>query len=124
MNTLKMKSLFLLLDKLRSLSRQAPLQLAALLWYVAANEGCAMRQLIARIGIAPSTVSLDIARLGERLTVSGKFGLGLVRTEEDSTDRRSKRVFLTSKGKRFIQSLLATVAETAPAVPLEDGADF
>lgn len=50
-----------------------------------------LSELSARLGIAPSTLTRNLARLEER---------GLVRRTDDPTDRRAQRVALTAAGRR------------------------
>tara|TARA_R110002072_G_scaffold151470_1_gene300756 strand:- start:1404 stop:1805 length:402 start_codon:yes stop_codon:yes gene_type:complete len=83
-----------------------PLHQALVLFIVAtANEdGIEMRDIARQSGLSTSSVSRNIAALGEWHRLQ-RPGLGLVETRTDLADRRRKPVHLTKKGEATMQSL-------------------
>jgi len=61
-----------------------------------ADGGMRLRDLGTRLGIAPSTLTRNLARLEER---------GLIRKEPDTVDGRAQRVVLTAAGMRAAQEV-------------------
>ncbi len=54
------------------------------------------------MGVSTSTVSRNVSLLGKNLVRpgrAGRWGLDLIRPEEDPADRRQVLLFLTTKGK-------------------------
>ena len=64
-----------------------------------------MREVAHLVGLAQSSTSRNIALLGKTHR-KGLPGLDLVNAREDVVDRRTKVVFLTSRGERFVHQLL------------------
>lgn len=83
-----------------------PIQRAVIFLLIAAagEEGAESKDLKEAAGLAASSVSRNVAALGE--WPRGKKGLGLVKTRTDYTDRRRKPVVLTAKGQRVLNELI------------------
>ena len=85
-----------------------PLHQAVVLAAVAAanKDGIEMREIASQAGISTSSVSRNIAALGDWHRMQ-KPGLGLVETRMDYQDRRRKPVHLSSKGEAVWAAFLA-----------------
>lgn len=95
------------LQQARLLDPEMPTQtLEAFLHIAASSEDMNFRDLAELLGMSAPTATRNVAVLAERRG-AGKKGLGLVDTYEDAIDRRIKRVTLTAKGRRFLESLMA-----------------
>lgn len=60
------------------------------------------------MGVSTSTVSRNVSLLGKNLVRPGRpgrWGLDLIRQEEDPVDRRQVLIFLTTKGKTIAMQL-------------------
>lgn len=67
-----------------------------------------MADIQAATGISTSTVSRNVSLLGKNLVRPGRpgrWGLDLIRQEEDPADRRQVLLFLTTKGKTIAMQL-------------------
>jgi DNA-binding MarR family transcriptional regulator len=82
-----------------------PLQLFSTLILVAQKPGITMAEIAARLGIAQSTVSRNIAALGPLHRLK-KEGLGFVDAVEQPLDRRQKVCYLTPKGRSEVNVLV------------------
>jgi len=80
------------------------LTLQALL-LVAERPGISMLDVMAKLGVASSTTSRIMSRLGKYGSL-GKDGLNLLETAEWPQDRRIKTATLTSRGKRVVERIL------------------
>lgn len=97
------------LEALRKLDPDMPIQYALSFLTLAQNEGMSMGELSARLGIAQSSASRNVAALS-RWHSFGKPGHDLVVAEEDPRERRRKLVRLTEKGHALIEELRALAA--------------
>nr|WP_273545330.1 MarR family winged helix-turn-helix transcriptional regulator [Sinorhizobium medicae] len=70
------------------------------------RPGITMKELIQATGLASSSVSRNVAALGETHR-GGQPGHNLLRSYEDAMDRRTKRVELTAKGQRVYATLVS-----------------
>ena len=67
-----------------------------------------MAEIQETMGISTSTVSRNVSLLGKNLVRPGRpgrWGLDLIRQEEDPDDRRQVLLFLTTKGKTIAMQL-------------------
>lgn len=85
---------------------------------IAANAGISSREILDATGISQSSVSRHLAVLSE-WNWKGGPGLGLCETLEDPTNRRSKRSWLTQKGRQFAAKIVRMI-DTAMDVDLTD----
>tara|TARA_Y100001935_G_C17302720_1_gene510311 strand:+ start:1275 stop:2045 length:771 start_codon:yes stop_codon:yes gene_type:complete len=133
----KLESLLHIVDMVRVLDPRMEAQMLASLLYVARHEdgryGVQMEDIAEGLGIAQSSVSRNITKLSDSLqnppgevldraakrrrppskdALRPKFGLGLVYTVEDPQMRRRKIVFMTPKGKRFVNRLMDYAVES------------
>lgn len=92
------------LAEFQKLDKEMQAQTMQIFLLVALREGMTFRDIEQRTGYAPSTVSRNIALLGQTHR-KGKDGHDLVVTKPDPQDLRSKRIHLTAKGKRMVSIL-------------------
>jgi DNA-binding MarR family transcriptional regulator len=111
-------TLIRVLEALRHLDPDMPIQYALSFLTVAQHEGLSIRELSERLGIAQSSASRNVAALS-RWHSFGKPGHDLVQSEEDPRERRRKVVTLTPKGRALAEELRAIVS---PARRRDDGA--
>lgn len=66
-----------------------------------------MKEVATKIGLPYSTVSRHLRYLDytKRGAVKDGTGLGLVRTEQSTADRRQKQIYLTPKGKALAERI-------------------
>lgn len=102
------RSLFSVVTQFRDLDSEMPVQQMQVLCWVALNEGKTQRDLRTSLDMPSSTSSRNIAALS-KVHRLGKEGLGLIDFVDDPEDRRAKRLWLTPKGRAFINKLLATL---------------
>lgn len=102
------------INALREHDAEMQAQTISILLQVAVNPGIAMRALEERTGLRSSSVSRNVTALSD-LHRSGKPGLGMVVAKEDPDDRRSKQVFLTTKGNRVVERLLEILKDLGDA---------
>ena len=90
---------------LRKLNAEMPIQMVIVLLIIARFGPCRMASLRPMAELSQASISRNIAALG-KIHRKGMPGLGLVDTEEDFWNRRHKIVFLTPKGREYVQLLL------------------
>lgn len=105
----EVSTLIRVLEALRELDPDMPIQYALSFLTVARHEGLSIRELSERLGIAQSSASRNVAALS-RWHSFGKPGHDLVQSEEDPRERRRKVVTLTSKGRALVEDLRAIVS--------------
>jgi|14_taG_2_1085336.scaffolds.fasta_scaffold23356_3 DNA-binding MarR family transcriptional regulator len=94
---------YLLIELLRSTGeREFPLQLASTLFYVMSHDGCRMGDLATATGLSSSSVTRNVQWLGEQHRLEDREGLKLIRREQDPEDYKRFRLFLTPKGKQWV----------------------
>jgi DNA-binding MarR family transcriptional regulator len=99
------RRLILIIEEFRKLDPEMQAQTMMTLLLVAAKPGIQMKEMQERLGIARSTMSRNVAILSSHGYRAGYPGYALIEAREDPTDRKSKQVFLTAKGKRFLESI-------------------
>ena len=94
------------LELLRTLDREFPMQLASILSWVAAHDGCDQEDISKALSMSTSSVSRNLQRLGP-MNRFQKPGFMLLEQLQDTRPGRSKykRIRLTTKGKQFLKSL-------------------
>lgn len=105
----EVSTLIRVLEALRRLDPDMPIQYALSFLTVARNEGLSIRELSERLGIAQSSASRNVAALGPWHSF-GKPGHDLVQAVEDPRERRRKVVTLTPKGRALVDELRALMA--------------
>ena len=108
------------LEALRRLDPDLPIQYALSFLTIAQNEGLSIRDLSERLGIAQSSASRNVAALS-RWHSFGKAGHDLVQAEEDPRERRRKIITLTDKGRALATELSALI-QTEQRPPLRRSA--
>lgn len=96
------------LEALRILDPDLPIQYALSFLTIAQNEGLSIRDLSERLGIAQSSASRNVAALSKWHSF-GKEGHDLVQAEEDPRERRRKIITLTEKGRELAAQLAALI---------------
>ena len=107
-----------ILEELRRLDPDMPIQYALSFLTIAQNEGLSMGDLAQRLGIAQSSASRNIAALSKWHSF-GKAGHDLVEAHEDPRERRRKIVRLTARGHHLVSVLRALVAGEPGALDFE-----
>lgn len=92
------------LEALRTLDPDLPIQYALSFLTIAQNEGLSIRDLSERLGIAQSSASRNVAALSKWHSF-GKAGHDLVQAEEDPRERRRKIITLTDSGRALAAQL-------------------
>lgn len=92
------------LEALRTLDPDLPIQYALSFLTIAQNEGLSIRDLSERLGIAQSSASRNVAALSKWHSF-GKAGHDLVQAEEDPRERRRKIITLTERGRELATQL-------------------
>lgn len=94
-----------LVERFRELDAEMQAQSMAVLLKVAKHPApIKMAEIAEELGLSQSTVSRNVAYLGDWNRHKSK-GHQLVEAYEDPMERRRKLVRLTAKGKRFLKSL-------------------
>lgn len=100
-----LESLIGSVEEFRKLDSEMQLQTVLVFLLAARNPGCTLRDLEKLTGLRSSSVSRNIAALSERHRTGSK-GHQLLVTHVDLIDRRHRRVYLTPKGQRVLNSLV------------------
>ena len=97
---------YLVMELLRSTGeKEFPMQLASTFFWIAAHDGCKQEEVARAISVAQSTVSRNVSWLGTEHRLKHRQGLRLVKRVQDPDNHRAWRLFLTPKGKQFVQLL-------------------
>jgi DNA-binding MarR family transcriptional regulator len=102
-----LRSILRVMERLRTLDAEMPMQQAVVLLHVILNEGTTQRDAAHALGMATSTVSRNIAALSSVHRL-GRQGHDLLTWVEDPADRRAKRLQLTAKGRTFARQIIDT----------------
>ena len=89
------------LAEFQKLDKEMQAQTIQTFLIAALNEGLTQRELVTRTGYGPSTISRNIAALGE-VHRNGTPGHNLLTARPDDADGRVKRIYLTPKGQEFL----------------------
>lgn len=101
----RFRGIYTLIGRFRDLDGEMTVhQMLSLLW-VALNEGRTQRDLRAALDLPSSTASRNLAALS-KVHRLGKEGLGLIEWVEDPEDRRAKLIYLSPKGRAFVNQIL------------------
>lgn len=94
---------YLIMELLRSTGeREFPMQLASCFFYIASHDGCRQEDLIQATQLSPSSVSRNVSWLGAHHRLEHRSGLRLVRRERDPDHYKRWRLYLTPKGRQFV----------------------
>lgn len=105
-----LRALIGMLQELRGIDPEFPLQYALCLCEIARDEGLSLTELAQRTGVPLSTASRIIAALsGSR----GRCG-GMVRVRFSAIEARRKELTLTARGKSLIADLTSPLENIAP----------
>lgn len=100
-----------ILQELRKIDPEFPLQYAMCLAYISADEGMSLTSLSERTGLALSTVSRIVGALSKQRQKGTAYGL--VRVYISRQERRRKELYLTVRGKDVIASISSLLANEA-----------
>jgi DNA-binding MarR family transcriptional regulator len=94
----------LVLEELRKLDPEMPVQQAVALLVIAGDEGLTQKKVAERIGMSKSSAQRIFDKLSDK-GINGRPGLDVIRVEPGRMDRRETEAWLTPKGRRVIASL-------------------
>jgi len=94
------------LSAVRLLDDNIPAQTLSVFLAVAKNEGIGIGELATKCGLADSSASRNVAALSDWHWLK-RPGLGLVEVRSDRMDVWKKTVWLTPKGKKLAEQLVA-----------------
>lgn len=103
-----LRRLLVALEEFRKIDAEMPIQQAVIFLNVAIEEGISLRAVAAKVGQAHSSVSRNVAALGEMHRLN-KPGHNLIITREDPADRRQKNITLTHNGNRILRTLVDAI---------------
>jgi DNA-binding MarR family transcriptional regulator len=92
-----------ILQKLREIDGEFPLQYSICLAEIAMDEGMSLTVLSKKAGLSLSTVSRIVGALSEYRQNGNPYGL--VELKVSPQERRRKELYLSDKGRRFMQSI-------------------
>lgn len=101
-----------ILNLMRTLDPEFPLQYAICLSEIALEEGMSLTQLSQRTGLALSTVSRIVGSLSQYRQNGAPYGLVEIRTSPQ--ERRRKELMLSDKGRAFMAELDAALSASGP----------
>ena len=94
---------YLVMELLRSTGeREFPLQLASVFFWIAAHNGCRQGDVAKAVGMSASSVSRCVTWLGPKHRLEHRSGLQLVKREQDPTNYKANKLFLTPKGEQYV----------------------
>jgi DNA-binding MarR family transcriptional regulator len=102
----KLRRLWSQVETFRELDPEMSSQTIATLLLVALNPGIRVLALGPKLGLERSAASRNVERLASITTKTGVRGWGLIEYRDDPEDRRAKCLYLTTKGEKFLQSVL------------------
>ncbi len=99
-------------DVFREVDPDAPMGLLSVFMMVATEPGLNGRDLQRKTGLPQSSISRHTLSLGEYSYKKGLPGLHLIERQDDPTDLRLKRFFLTAAGQTLAVKLVKTLDPT------------
>ena len=99
----QIKEFLKLLRELQKIDPEFPLQYAVCLGVIALDEGLSISSLSEKTSLSLSTVSRIVGALSNSRQRGEAYGLVQVKICE--TERRKKELYLTNKGRYFIESI-------------------
>lgn len=99
-----------MLQQVRDELGDIPVQMLATLLECASEEGLTVQDIETRLRMTKASASRNVLAL-TTINARKEPGPGIVVTREDPVDRRFKRVELTPKGRRLIDTLLHPVGK-------------
>lgn len=107
-DTKNVRRLVSFVEEFRKIDPEMQAQQILLFLHVAGKSGISMKELASLTGLAPSSVSRNVAALSN-LHRKGHPGHDLMVAYEDPDDRRNKLVKLTYKGQLVYRNLVETL---------------
>lgn len=107
-------ALIKVLETLREVDSELPIQMAQTLLVVAQRPGITIQDISKDTGLSQASASRNVQALGKWHRL-GKPGFNLVEGVEDPHDTRRKIVFLTKEGRELVGKLLGAAAHRGPA---------
>jgi DNA-binding MarR family transcriptional regulator len=101
---LKLSRLQRVTDLLRLFDNELPAQVISVFFYVGAHDGCRTTDMPKALGLAQSSISRCTDWLSDYHRL-GKPGMGLIKKIVDPEDKRSRRVYLTFKGRCLTEEI-------------------
>lgn len=102
------RMVYRIINMLRILSPEMPMQQADVLLQVVLRPGVTMADISKNTGLSQSSVSRNVQAMSKFHRL-GKPGLDLVEAVIDPREPRRRLIFLTTRGKAFITKLLRNV---------------
>lgn len=110
-----LRALTALLQELRRIDPEFPLQYALCLAEIAQQEGLSLTELARRTGIPLSTVSRIVGNLSGRRARCGE----LVKISFSTTEARRKELWLTPRSTTLLHRLVENIENSHPAQKTE-----
>jgi DNA-binding MarR family transcriptional regulator len=93
------------IEELRKLDQEMQMQTAMVFLLVAHDEGCNVRDIERQSGLSSASASRNVAALSS-FHRKGRPGHNLIALKPSLEDRRSKQLYLTTKGRAVLKSIL------------------
>ncbi|KNX40021.1 hypothetical protein ROTO_34280 [Roseovarius tolerans] len=100
------RAIFQVMQALRELDADMPMNQAVCFAWIALNEGRTQVELRQDLDMASSTSSRNLAALS-KVHRLGKPGLDMIEWVENPKDRRAKLLYLSNEGKHLVSKMLA-----------------
>lgn len=107
MSIKKLTKLQNVLLELTKIDGEFPLQWALVFIEIVKNEGTSLKEISEETGISMSVMSRTIGALSNYRRMGKPYGLVLVKYAKD--DRRRKELYLSKKGKKLVDALVAAL---------------
>ena len=99
----RINDFLMLLRELQKIDPEFPLQYAVCLSTISLNEGLSISELAKKTSLSLSTVSRIVGALSNTRQKGEAYGL--IRVKVSPTEKRKKEIYLTPKGRIFIESI-------------------
>lgn len=121
-DTASLRAIALVLEEFRKVDPEMQMQAAAVFLAVASrDDAITMTELREAVGISQSSVSRNVAALGQINRLHGP-GFNLLEAREDPEERRRKIVALTPKGRTLARALAQALNGSTPPLQPSDSA--
>lgn len=110
----RIKDFLMLLRELQKIDTEFPLQYAVCLGTISLEEGLSISDLAQRTRLSLSTVSRIVGALSDTRQKGEAYGL--IQVKISPTEKRKKEIYLSARGRIFIESII-TLIENQQSAP-------